>query len=100
MMGISLALIWHRVPAGNEKRRALGLYFTQFVLNLAWSPVFFGWHRIGIALVIIAALLVLIPYAIVQIRRADKLASMLLIPYAIWVGYATYLNAGYWLLNR
>lgn len=100
MMGISLALIWHQVPAGDEKRRALGLYFTQLVLNLAWSPVFFGWHRMGIALVIIAGLLALLPYAIVRICRADKLAGRLLIPYAIWVGYATYLNAGYWWLNR
>ncbi len=100
MMGVSLALLWHRVPSGGDKRRVLGLYFTQLVLNLIWSPVFFGWHRMGIALVIIASLLLLLPYAIVQIRRADKLAGRLLIPYAIWVGYATYLNAGYWWLNR
>jgi len=100
MMGISLALIWHRVPGGKEKKKVLTLYFTQLVLNLIWSPVFFGWHRLGAALVIIVMLLALLLYAIFQIRSADKLAGRLLIPYAIWVGYATYLNAGYWWLNR
>ena len=57
-------------------------------------------HRIGLGLIIIGTLLVMLPYVIVVIRSADKLAGRLLIPYRIWVGYATYLNAGYWWLNR
>ena len=100
MMGISLALIWHRVEPGAQKKRALGLFLGQLILNLAWSPVFFGLHWMGVALIIIAALLLLLPYSIIKIRSADKLAGRLLIPYTIWVGYATYLNAGYWWLNR
>jgi tryptophan-rich sensory protein len=100
MMGISLALIWHRVEPGLQKKQAFGLFLAQLILNLAWSPVFFGLHWMGVALIIIIALLLLLPCAIIKIRSADKLAGRLLIPYAIWVGYATYLNAGYWWLNR
>ena len=100
MMGISLALIWHRVEPGLRKKQAFGLFLAQLILNLAWSPVFFGLHWMGVALIIIIALLLLLPCAIIKIRSADKLAGHLLIPYAIWVCYATYLNAGYWWLNR
>jgi tryptophan-rich sensory protein len=100
MMGISLALIWHRVEPGLQKKQAFGLFLAQLILNLAWSPVFFGHHWMGVALIIIKSLLLQQPCAINNIRSADKLAGRLLIPYAIWVGYATYLNAGYWWLNR
>ncbi len=100
MIGLSLALLWDRVPAGPEKRSALIWFVIQMVLNLIWSPVYFGAHWMGVALIIIASLLVILPFVIIKIRSLDKTAGRLLIPYAIWVGYATYLNAGYWWLNR
>ncbi|MDF1826183.1 MAG: tryptophan-rich sensory protein [Verrucomicrobiales bacterium] len=99
MMGVSLALFWHEAESGPEKRTALIWFFGQLVLNLAWTPVFFGMHQIGVALLVIAVLLVTILITLILFRRGHKPAGRLLIPYAIWVGYATYLNAGYWVLN-
>lgn len=99
LIGVSLALVWHMAPTGKEKAVSLGWFTFQMVLNLAWTPIFFGAHQLGWALVIIVVLLVSIVVTIVRFRRLHKLAGRLLIPYAIWVGYATYLNAGYWTLN-
>ncbi|MEM9016077.1 MAG: TspO/MBR family protein [Verrucomicrobiota bacterium] len=100
MMGTSLALIWHRVEAGKGKTAALAWFFVQFVFNLSWTPVFFGARQLGWALLVIVLLFGGIVFTIVATRKVDRLAAMLLLPYLGWVGYATYLNAGYYVLNR
>lgn len=100
MMGSSLALIWHRAGPGPDRRKALTLFFSQVALNLAWTPVFFGAHQIAMALIVIATLALGILLTILAFRRIDRTASLLLVPYLIWVCYATYLNSGFWLLNR
>ncbi len=71
---------------------AIGLYVIQFVLNLAWTPVFFGLQRPDIAVVVIAVLLVAIVATMVAIRRVDRLGFWLLVPYLGWVAFATALN--------
>jgi len=100
MMGTSLALIWHRAEPGPHRRKALTLFVSQFALNLAWTPVFFGAHHILMALVVIVTLAVGILLTILAFRPIDRLAATLLVPYLCWVCYATYLNAGYLWLNR
>jgi len=100
LIGISLALVWHRVPAGRPKQGALTAFLVQMILNLAWTPVFFGLHWLGVALAVIAALWVWILVTILRFKPLDRTAAMLLVPYLIWVSYATYLNAGYFWLNR
>ena len=99
MMGTSFALVWHRVPSGPSKRAALRTFLAQFLLNLAWTPLFFGAHLTGVALVVIVALWIMILLTILKFRPLDRLAALLLVPYLIWVSYATYLNAGYLVLN-
>lgn len=99
MIGIAGALFWHRVPIGEAKVKAGRFFFGQLILNFLWSPVFFGMHQIGWALIIILALLASILITISLFRSLDKLAAGLLVPYVCWVSYASYLNAGYWLLN-
>lgn len=99
-IGTALALVWHRVPKSKPKRHALTLFGVQFALNLAWSPVFFGLHRIDVALAVIATLLAAVLMTIRRFLPLDRLAAGLLAPYALWVGYATYLNAGFLMLNR
>lgn len=79
---------------------AMVLFFIQLGLNALWTPVFFGWHRTGLALAVILLLLVLISATSVLFRKIDKAASILLLPYLVWVSYASYLNAGLWWLNR
>jgi translocator protein len=100
LMGISFALIWHRVPAGPAKRRALVAFAIQLVLNLAWTPVFFGAHQLAAALMVIVLLILAIIATIVRFRPLDRVAAGLLVPYLLWVCYATYLNAGFMVLNR
>ncbi|MEK7953362.1 TspO/MBR family protein [Luteolibacter soli] len=100
MMGIAFALIWHRAPSDSAKRRALTAFFVQLALNLAWTPVFFGAHQLAAALVIIVLLIIAIMVTIARFRRLDRLAAALLVPYLLWVCYATYLNAGFMILNR
>ncbi|MCW1885107.1 tryptophan-rich sensory protein [Luteolibacter flavescens] len=100
MIGTSLALIWHRAPAGPAKRGALVAFFIQLALNLAWTPVFFGAHQLAAALVVIVLMILAIVVTIVRFRPLDPLAAGLLVPYLLWVCYATYLNAGFMVLNR
>jgi tryptophan-rich sensory protein len=100
MMGVSLFLLWQRASEGTRARPALVAYFLQFALNLAWSPVFFGAHRIGTALVVIVALWLMIFLTILLARRVSRPAAWLLVPYFTWVSYATYLNVGFYLFNR
>lgn len=100
MIGISLARIWHFAHAGAEKRRALIRFAIQMILNLAWTPVFFGAHLVAVALAVIVALWVMILLTILAFKPLDRIAASLLVPYLAWVSYATYLNAGFLVLNR
>jgi len=100
MIGASLALVWHRAPSGPEKRLALTLFLIQMLLNLAWTPLFFGAQATGAALLAIVLLWVAILLTILKFKPLDRIAAALLVPYLLWVGYATYLNAGFFWLNR
>ncbi len=100
MMGVAFARVWHLAPPVREKRRALSLFVAKMLLNLAWTPIFFGAHRLGLALAVILALWLAILLTILAFRRFDRSSALLLCPYLLWVGYASYLNAGFWLLNR
>lgn len=78
----------------------LFLWAAQLLLNALWSLLFFGLQRPGLALVEIAVLLALVIAATVVFFRVRALAGALFVPYALWVGFAAYLNAGLWVLNR
>ncbi len=86
---------WMRRPRGTT----MSLWWVQMALNFAWSPTFFGLHMIGVALVIIFALLCVILAIIYVSRKADPTNSVLFAPYAAWVGFATLLNGAIAWLN-
>jgi tryptophan-rich sensory protein len=100
MIAVSFALIWHRSEKGRLRSKAFAIFAIQALLNLSWTPVFFGVHQLGLALAIIIFLAGSIVATIIAFRKIDRTASVLLIPYLIWVCYATYLNGGYWYCNR
>ena len=81
-------------------RAALWLWGLQLVLNAAWSWIFFGLHRPLLGLVDIATLTVTLVLLVRIAGRARPVAARMLLPYLLWVGYATWLNAGLWWLNR
>ena len=98
-MGVAAYLVWMRREAGPLRTKALGWFVVQLALNASWTPVFFGAHRIGLALVILVALWFAIVGTILAFRRVDKTAAALLWPYLAWVSFATVLNAAIWRLN-
>ena len=98
MMGAAAWLVWwHR---GTDARDALWLWGWQLLVNALWSPAFFGLHSPGIALAVILVLLAVLGLTLRAFLRIQPLAGALLVPYLAWVCYATWLNAGFWWLNR
>ena len=96
MIAVAGWLVWRRVGFD----RSLIPYAVQLVLNAAWTPIFFGLGAYGWALVDIVAMWVAIGVTVVGFRRVSRPAALLLVPYWLWVTFATALNAAIWLLNR
>lgn len=95
LIGIAGWRIWRRDRSGWPMR----LWWTQLVLNFAWSPVFFTLHQIGAALAIVLALFAAIVAFIVTAWKLDRTAAWLFIPYAAWVAFASLLNGSILALN-
>ncbi len=92
LMGISLYLVW-------TKRTVPTVFWIQLILNALWSIIFFGMRNPTLALVDIVALWIAIVLTIKSFYRINKLAGKLLIPYLLWVSFATILNLSIVLLN-
>lgn len=99
LMGISLGLLVRDRKTSPLARAALAMFVFQLVLNLAWTPLFFGLHRSGIAFADICALWLAIALTIRLAAKVNRNAGRLLVPYLVWVSYALYLNAGFLVLN-
>ncbi|MCL9685627.1 TspO/MBR family protein [Legionella maioricensis] len=82
-----------------EIRLALYFYMSQLLMNWAWTPLFFQLHWIGFSLIWILILTSFTFLTIYSIKNKKKGISLLLIPYFIWLLFATYLNYAIWLLN-
>lgn len=95
LMGVAVGRIWHK----SGQSEAFWLFVIQFVLNLAWSFLFFYLHGIGTALVDIILLVLFLVFTIRAFYKIDRLAAYLLIPYLMWVLFATTLNATIYSLN-
>jgi translocator protein len=98
LMGVAFYRIL-RSPETARRRRAIWLFSAQLVLNTAWSFAFFAAHSPLLGLVVILPLEALILATIDAFRRIDGVAASCLIPYALWVAFATYLNAAIFALN-
>lgn len=89
-----------RLPSFMRRRRtALALFYVQLGLNAFWSFAFFGAHSPLLGLVVIIPLLAMIVATIAAFRRLDAVAAWCLVPYLVWVSFATILNASVWWLN-
>lgn len=98
LMGIAAGLVWLRRRVAGAYP-ALGIFVAQLGLNALWSWLFFGWHRIGWALLEILVLLVAILATVRAFWPLSRTAAALLAPYAAWVAFAAMLNAAIWRLN-
>ncbi|MCZ7484390.1 TspO/MBR family protein [Rhizobium rhizogenes] len=95
LIGIAGARTWIRKRMGTRMR----LWFTQMVLNFLWSPIFFGMQSPAGALIIIIPMLVCLLAFIALTYRRDRISMWLFVPYALWVAFATVLNASIGILN-
>ena len=97
-MAVAAWLVWKSDRLTNTWR-PLALFFTQLILNAAWTWLFFGLHRIDWAFFDIFLLLSAIAATIVFFLRTSRIAGLLLVPYLAWVTFASALNFEYWRLN-
>lgn len=101
LYGLMAVALWRgieRAPPGH--RAAIAVPFAaQLGLNVGWSFAFFGRRSPGGGVAVIVPLLGAIGWTIAAFRPVDRLASRLLLPYAVWVGFAALLNASIWAMN-
>ena len=99
LMGVAFYLIW-KLGWHKQKVSQAGKYFLlQLALNFFWSPIFFGLKNPLLGLVVIVAMWLAIVVTIKKFYPLSQLAAYLLIPYLLWVSFATLLNAAIVLLN-
>lgn len=92
LMGIAAGLVWARGTHHSWVKTALYYFGLQLLLNGSWSLVFFGLKNPTLALAIILALLITIVFTIRGFRIVNKTAAWLMVPYLLWVLFASALN--------
>jgi benzodiazapine receptor len=98
LMGVAAWLVCRRAGFSGAGA-ALALFILQLALNALWSCLFFGLHRPAIAFFDIVVLWVVILAVVVLFWRKDQVAGALMLPYLVWVGFASCLNFALWRLN-
>ena len=91
LLGLVLAMILHARGA-RGRGLTLGLFIAQLLLNYLWSPIFFAMHEVGLALAVIAAMIVLTLVLIARLWRIRRVAALLMLPYLGWLCFAGALN--------
>jgi len=98
LMGIALYFVWS-APASNVRTIALVFFGVQFLFNILWSYLFFGLENPFLALIEIFILLILIIVTGIYFFVVNNYSGYLLVPYFLWVAFASFLNFHIWKLN-
>ena len=96
LMAVAAWLVWR---SAGSRAVALGLFGAQLAANVLWSWLFFAWHRGALAAVEVLVLLALIVATAAAFWRISRLAALLLVPYLVWVGFASVLTWAVWRSN-
>jgi benzodiazapine receptor len=99
LMAIAAFLIWRKGFAHKGVKCALIVFLVQLVLNALWSVVFFGLQSPLWGMVVILALWVAILLTIIKFFKLSVAAGSLMLPYILWVSFASVLNISIWILN-
>lgn len=75
------------------------LFWVQMLMNWMWSVIFFEWHLLGFSFGWILFLILLVAVLILKAWDHDRKAALLMLPYLLWLAFASYLNGTIWLLN-
>lgn len=101
MMGFAAGSVWNKIDTDEANVKKAFLFFLiQLALNALWSFLFFGLQNPFLASIEIILLWLMIFETYKQFKNIDKLAANLLLPYLVWVSYATLLTISIWYLNR
>lgn len=99
LMGLSLYLVINKGWKKKVVKNATIVFLAQLLANFLWSPIFFGLKSPFLGLINIVIMWILIVITIKKYYSISKLAAYLLIPYLLWVSFATILNAYILFLN-
>lgn len=102
LMAISLYIIWEKKVSEKKKQlkvEAIGAFFVQLALNTGWSLIFFGAHAPWLAFGEIVVLWLFIVVTINLFWQFSRAAALLLVPYLLWVSFASLLNLFVAVLN-
>ncbi len=99
LMGTAAGMVWNKGYYHKWVKTALYHFGFQLILNASWSILFFGMHLVVPALLIIISLFILLLFTFKWFKVVKPEAAYLLLPYLIWVAYATALNFEIWRLN-
>jgi tryptophan-rich sensory protein len=91
MIAVAFSMVLHARGA-RSRGLAIGLFLAQFLLNLSWSPIFFGRHQVTTAFYLILVILVLAIATTMVFGRIRKAAAWLMVPYLVWISFASILN--------
>lgn len=101
LLYVLLAVIaW--ILSGHHKassRKVNLLFALQMLMNWAWTPLFFGLHRLTLSAVWLISLTCLNLILIIESQKTHKIVACLLIPYVLWLVFAAYLNVIIALMN-
>jgi benzodiazapine receptor len=100
LMGIAVFLVWRRGFHHQVLKRALAVFGVQLVLNALWSFLFFRLRSPLAGLIGVLVLGIAIILTVRSFLAVSRMAGLLLIPYFLWVSFATGLNLSIWWLNR
>lgn len=96
---VSAVIAWQRASKSAGRRNVALLYGVNAVLNLGWTLLYFSVRMPLLALIEIVILWLQILMIILYVRHLSRSATLLLVPYLLWVGFAAYLNAEIVCLN-
>jgi translocator protein len=99
LMGIALWLVWKSDAPYLKKTNAMSIFFFQLFFNFCWSILFFRFHSPLLALINIVIMIVTITATMFSFATINRRASWLLVPYIMWVSFATLLNFTIWVMN-
>jgi len=99
MIAIAAYLVWQQRDSSKTYKITASIYIVQLAFNFSWSMVFFGLHGILPALFVILLLWVSIILNIRWFKKYSRTAAWLLVPYLLWVSFASILNLSIYLLN-
>lgn len=90
--------LWQR-RAQTRARQAFVLYTLQMLMNWTWTPLFFQFHLIELSFYWIVVMLVINIAMVMMLWKNYRFIAWMLIPYVLWLGFASYLNWVIWLMN-